>query len=317
MNKSPRIIFFGTPEFAVPALRKLDQSRFTMPFVVTQPDRPKGRGRKIVPSPVKVAAQQLGYPVLQPDSVRAKLFYETVAAEKPDYLVVVAFGNLIPPELLTLPRKFPVNIHPSLLPKYRGPAPIQWSIINGDTETGVTIMVLDEGMDSGDILLVEPEKILLDDTSETLHNRLAEKGADLLIRALEGLESSQIQPMPQDHARATMAPLLKKSDGLIDWSLDAHKIESFIRGMTPWPGAFTFLDKTRLKLFKVRAVSMTEPSPPGTIIQGFQDELRVATGNGALSILEIQGASGKRLFVRDYLRGNPMQPGMMFRNTSD
>ena len=316
MDSAPRIIFFGTPEFAVPALRKLDQSRFALPFVVTQPDRPQGRGRKIMPSPVKVAAQELGYEVLQPESIHANSFYEAVAAHCPDYLVVVAFGNLIPPALLSLPQRYPVNIHPSLLPKYRGPAPIQWAVINGDTETGVTIMVLDEGMDSGDILLVEKEKILLDDTSDTLHNRLAEKGADLLIQALEGIESNSIQPQPQDHGNATMAPLLKKTDGLIDWRQDAHKIESFIRGMTPWPGAFTFSGKTRLKLFKVKAVSMTEQAAPGTIIQGFQDELRVATGKGALSILEIQGASGKRLFVRDFLRGNPIQPGMMFRETS-
>lgn len=317
MNKSPRIIFFGTPEFAVPALRKLDQSRFIIPFVVTQPDRPKGRGRKVMPSPVKIAAQELGYAVLQPDTVHSEHLYQTIAGESPDYLVVIAFGNLIPEKLLSLPRKYPVNIHPSLLPKYRGPAPIQWAIINGDTETGVAIMVLDQGMDSGDILLIEKEKILLDDTSETLHNRLAEKGADLLIRALEDIESNRIQPTPQDHAAASIAPLLKKTDGLIDWSLDSHKIESFIRGMTPWPGAFTFLEQNRLKLFKVKAVSMTEQAPPGTIIQGFQDEIRVATGNGALSILEIQGASGKRLFVRDYLRGNPIQPGMMFRKTSN
>ncbi|MFH2066602.1 MAG: methionyl-tRNA formyltransferase [Pseudomonadota bacterium] len=312
MNKAPSIIFFGTPEFAVPALHSLDKSRFKVSLVVTQPDRPKGRGRKMMPSPVKIAAQQLGYEILQPDSIRSDDFHNKIASCSPDYLVVVAFGQFIPDNLLSLPRKYPVNIHPSLLPRYRGPAPIQWAVINGDHETGVTIMVLDSGMDSGDILLAETEKIFLDDTSATLHDRLAEKGAALLVTALEQIETNAIHPVPQDNASVSIAPLLQKTDGRIDWTLDAEKIEAFIRGMTPWPGAFTFWSDMRLKLFKAKPVSMVEAACPGTIIQGFQDELRVSTGKGALSILEIQGSSGKRLTVRDFLRGTPILPGMIF-----
>ncbi|RJP77232.1 MAG: methionyl-tRNA formyltransferase [Desulfobacteraceae bacterium] len=312
MNKAPSIIFFGTPEFAVPALHSLDKSRFKVSLVVTQPDRPKGRGRIMMPPPVKIAAQQLGYEILQPDSIRSDDFHNKIVSCSPDYLVVVAFGQFIPDNLLSLPRKYPVNIHPSLLPRYRGPAPIQWAVINGDHETGVTIMVLDSGMDSGDILLAETEKIFLDDTSATLHDRLAKKGAALLVTALEQIETNAIHPLPQDNARASIAPLLQKTDGRIDWTRDAEKIEAFIRGMTPWPGAFTFWGDMRLKLFKAKPVSMVEAACPGTIIQGFQDELRVSTGKGALSILEIQGSSGKRLTVRDFLRGTPILPGMIF-----
>ncbi len=312
MNKSPGIIFFGTPEFAVPALHSLHKSRFTISLVVTQPDRPKGRGRKLLPSPVKTAALQLGYEVLQPDSIRSDHFHQTIVSYNPDYLVVVAFGQFIPKNLLTLPKRYPINIHPSLLPRYRGPAPIQWAVINGDKETGVTIMVLDAGMDSGDILLAEKEKIFPDDTSATLHDRLAEKGANLLVNALEQIEANNLKPIPQDHSQAIVAPLLKKEDGRIDWTQDAQRIEAFIRGMTPWPGAFTFWGEKCLKLFKAKTASMTDPVLPGTIIQGFQDELRVSTGKGALSILEIQGSSGKRLSIRDFLRGTRITPGMIF-----
>jgi len=192
------------------------------------------------------------------------------------------------------------------------PAPIQWAVISGDKETGVTIMVLDTGMDSGDILLVEKEKIFPDDTSATLHDRLAEKGANLLVTALEQIEANNLHPIPQDHSQAVIAPLLKKEDGRIDWTQDAERIEAFIRGMTPWPGAFTFWGEKCLKLFKAKTASIAEPSLPGTIIQGFQDELRVSTGKGALSILEIQGSSGKRLPIRDFLRGARITPGMVF-----
>jgi methionyl-tRNA formyltransferase len=173
-------------------------------------------------------------------------------------------------------------------------------------------MVLDAGMDSGDILLAEKEKIFLDDTSATLHDRLAEKGANLLVNALEQIETNNLHPIPQDHNQVIVAPLLKKEDGRIDWTHDAERIEAFIRGMTPWPGAFTFWDEKCLKLFKAKTASMTDPVPPGTIIQGFQDELRISTGKGALSILEIQGSSGKRLSIRDFLRGTRITPGMIF-----
>ncbi len=313
MNKSPNIIFFGTPDFAVPSLKALIQSRFNVSMVVTQPDRPKGRGRKMLPSPVKTAAEHLGYKVLTPESIKTESFYRAAAEACPDFLIAVAFGKLIPEKLLSLPKICPVNIHPSLLPKYRGPAPIQWALINGENETGVTIMTLDSGMDTGDILMSEIEKIGPDDTSADLHDRLAVRGANLLLKALDGLLDGSITPRPQNSSEATVAPLLKKTDGLIHWSLPSEKIEAFIRGMTPWPGAFTFFNEKRLKIFKVKPADPLEDAAPGTIIKSFQDELRVMTGNGALSILEIQGASGKRLVIQEFLRGTTIPEGTVLQ----
>jgi len=309
MNKSPNILFFGTSDFAVPALNTLHRSRFTVSMVVTQPDRPKGRGRKILPPPVKITGQQLGLEVLQPESIKTESFYRAAADIRPDFLVTAAFGKHIPDRLLSLPKISPVNIHPSLLPKYRGPAPIQWALINGEYETGVTIMIPDSEMDTGGTLIRQVEKIRPDDTSATLHDRLAEIGANLLMKALEGLVSGSMTPVPQNHSEATHAPLLKKEDGRINWSLSSEKIENFIRGVTPWPGAFTFYDQQRLKIFKVKQAAAAYDTAPGTILKGFQNELRVSTGDGALSILELQGASGKRLPIREFLKGAAIPEG--------
>jgi len=299
----------GTPEFAVPALKALNQYDYDVDLVVTQPDRPKGRGRKPVFPPVKKAAIELGYEVIQPVSIKTGEFSDRIENLKPDLFVVVAFGNILPENLLALPRMGAINIHASLLPKYRGPSPIHQAIINGEKESGVTIMFIDKGLDTGDILLSAKEKITSDNTSSTLHDRLTILGADLLIKALNGLESGTIKPVPQDHTQSSYAPLLKKKDGHINWNLPAGTIESFIRGMTPWPGAFTFFDKKRLKIFKAESKEMNLDDSPGTVIKGFPDELCVATGDGALCILEIQGASGKRLSVKDFLRGCKIPQG--------
>lgn len=299
----------GTPDFAVPALKALNKSGHDVALVVTQPDRPKGRGRKVVPPPVKEVAIRLGYDVLQPASIKTDEFADRMERFEPDLFVVVAFGHILPETLLDLPRIGAINIHASLLPKYRGPAPIQWAIINGERETGVTTMFMDKGLDTGDILLSTKTEITPDDTSATLHDRLAVLGADLLVRTLNGFETKDIKPVPQDHTKATYAPLLKKKDGHIDWEKPAKTLETFIRGMTPWPGAFTFHGNKRLKIFKADPVLMDVAEAPGTVIQSFPDELRVATGKGALSIKEIQGASGKRLIIKDFLRGYKLPPG--------
>ncbi len=309
MNKKFKIIFMGTPDFAVPALKALNKSGHDVALVVTQPDRPKGRGRKVVPPPVKEVAIRLGYDVLQPASIKTDEFADRMERFEPDLFVVVAFGHILPETLLDLPRIGAINIHASLLPKYRGPAPIQWAIINGERETGVTTMFMDKGLDTGDILLSTKTEITPDDTSATLHDRLAVLGADLLVRTLNGFETKDIKPVPQDHTKATYAPLLKKKDGHIDWEKPAKTLETFIRGMTPWPGAFTFHGNKRLKIFKADPVLMDVAEAPGTVIQSFPDELRVATGKGALSIKEIQGASGKRLIIKDFLRGYKLPPG--------
>jgi len=309
MKKRFNIVYMGTPEFAVPTLQLLHKSDHHLSLVVTQPDRPRGRGRKVLPSPVKRAALKSGLNVIQPDSVKNQNFVDRVADLKADLFVVVAFGQILPARLLQLSKLGTINIHASLLPKYRGPAPIQWAIINGEKETGVTAMFMDEGLDSGDILFSSKTRIVSDDTSATLHDRLSVMGAELLMQALKRFEAGDVQAVPQDDAQVTYAPLLAKNDGHIDWKKTAVSLESFIRGVTPWPGAFTFYGERRLKVFKCKPVSSDVTAASGTVVKGFADELRIATGKDALSILEIQGASGKRLLIKDFLKGCPMAPG--------
>ncbi len=306
------VIFLGTPDFAVPALTALNKKNYNVSLVITQPDRPKGRGRKPHPPPVKVAADRFGYDVVQPESIKTEDIKHRLTALKPDFLIVVAFGNLLSGDLLAIPGVDSLNIHPSLLPKYRGPSPIQRAIIDGEQKTGVTIMSLDTGMDSGDILMQKTMDIDPEDTAATLHDRLADIGAELMIQTLIKYAQHDVTRHPQDHAKATFAPLLNKKEGHIDWSLPADRLECFIRGMTPWPGAFTFLNNKRLKIYKVKTVSLSESASPGTVIKGFENELRVAAGQGAVSILEIQSASGKRLDIQSYLRGARVLPGTQF-----
>jgi len=311
VKKKLKIIFMGTPDFAVPSLKALCKGGYDVSLVVTQPDRPKGRGRKVIPPPVKVVAQSLRINVIQPVSINNDDFIDNITRLKPDIFIVVAYGHILSKNILALPKTGSINLHASLLPKYRGPGPIQWAIINGEKETGITTMIMDEGMDTGDILLSAKDTINPDDTSATLHDRLAALGANLLIKTLKAFESDSINPIPQDHTQATYAPLLKKSDGRIDWKRDAQYLATFIRGVTPWPGAFTFHEKKRLKIFSAHPLSADVSEIPGTVIKGFPDELRIATGKGALSVTEIQGASGKRLFIKDFLRGNQIPPGIV------
>ncbi len=313
MTTNPlKLVFMGTPDFAVPSLEALHQSNHCITRVITQPDRPKGRGRRIMVPPVKQRALKLGYDVSQPASVREDDYFDICVDSSPDLLVVVAYGNILPEPVITHPPLGAINLHASLLPRYRGAAPIQWPIINGDRETGVTTMRLDTGMDTGDILLSARTSIQPDDTAATLHDRLAAMGAELLVRTLDRLSAGEITPTPQDDSLATEAPLLKKRDGKIDWHQSAVAIERLVRGMTPWPGTYTFQEGRRLKIFRVAVIDTVSDAPPGTTVKGFADELRVTTGNGVLSILELQSASGKRLSIADYLRGHAISPGTVF-----
>jgi methionyl-tRNA formyltransferase len=309
MKPEQRIIFMGTPDFAVPALKALHNHGHEVALVVTQPDRPRGRGQRVLFSPVKEAALDLGYDIFQPLSVRTPEFYEKAAAISPDIFVVVAFGHILPKKVLSIPRRGAINLHASLLPKYRGPAPIQWAIINREKETGVTAMLMNEGLDTGDILLSAGTEIYPKETSSSLHDRLSRIAGDLLISVLAGIRTDSLKPLPQDNSIATYAPLLKKKDGLVDWSKPAEEIEAFIRGMTPWPGAFTFIGKKRIKIFASDVVVNDLKSDPGTVTGETRDRLRIATGKHLLSIKEIQEESGKRLHIRDYLRGCNISPG--------
>lgn len=307
-----RIVFMGTPDFAVPTLRSLLNSSHQVVGVVTQPDRPKGRGQELAASPVKQLAQQHGIPILQPLKMKDPAFLEALAAWKPDLIVVAAFGRILPKVVLDLPPKGCINVHASLLPKYRGAGPIQWAIIRGERETGITTMLMDEGMDTGAILLQEPVPIAPDDTAGTLSTKLAEVGGRVLLETLTRLEKGTLVPRPQDHSQASMAPLLKKEDGLLDWTLPAVELANRVRGLTPWPGAYTFLGNDRWVIWKAAANDRPAPTaPPGTIIEAAKDGLLVATGSGALRITEMQPASGRRMTVAQYLAGHRLASGLV------
>ncbi len=309
MSRPLAIVYMGTPDFAVPPLRALHDSGHRVTAVVTQPDRPKGRGRKLTPPPVKRIAEEYGIPVLQPESVKTDDFHRQMQTISPDLFVVVAFGQILPQTLLDIPAKGAINVHASLLPRFRGAAPIQWAIINGEKETGVTTMMMDAGMDTGGILLMERTPIEDDENAAELHDRLSKIGARTLIRTLDALQADNLTPVSQDPGQASYAPMLKKKDGEIDWSMPAERIACLIRGMTPWPGAYTFNDGMRLKIFRASVLDREVSVPPGTILECFPGELRVATGKGALAIQEIQGASGKRLPIDDFLCGCRLPDG--------
>jgi methionyl-tRNA formyltransferase len=309
MTPSFRIVFMGTPEFAVPALKSLCRSGHRVLQVVTQPDRPKGRGKAVVFPAVKAAALDLGLPVIQPQSVRTAEFSEAMTALDPDLLVVAAYGHVLPQRILAVPKMGAVNIHASLLPRYRGPAPIQWAIINREKETGVTLMLMDKGLDTGDILSSASLRILSGDTSGSLHDRLALLGADLLIQTLNYFDVHRKNAMPQIHEQASYAPLLKKEDGHLDWRQPADQMEARIRGLAPWPGAYCFYNGKRIKIYRACQKPLATQEPAGTVLKGFSNELTVATGKNALVIQELQGDSGKRLDVQDFLRGHPILPG--------
>ncbi|MFO7929962.1 MAG: methionyl-tRNA formyltransferase [Desulfosalsimonas sp.] len=306
-------IFMGTPDFAVPALKALHKSGHRISLVVSQPDRPRGRGRRITKPPVKQAAEDLGYAVMQPESVKTQDFYNTLYELRPDLFVVVAFGHILPKRLLEMPAMGAVNLHASLLPKYRGAAPIQWAIINGETQTGVTSMLMDKGMDTGEILLSKTTPVYADDTAASLHDRLAEIAADVLAETLEGFTRGNVSPKPQDHAAASYAPMLKKSDGQIDWTRSAEYIERFIRGVSPWPVAYTHADGRRLNIYRAEVRPAGPEYEPGTVIDAFDNELRVAAGKDAVSITQIQAESGRRMNVEEFLKGWPLAPGTVLK----
>lgn len=305
------MIFMGTPEFALPSLNALHQSGHAVLAVVCQPDRPKGRGGRLTPPPAKVMAERFGQPVLQPAKMKDPAFHDALRAFGPEIITVVAFGRILPPEILDLPPRGCINLHASLLPKYRGAAPIQWAIINGEQETGVTTIRMDPGMDTGDILLQERVPILPEDTAGTLSARLAERGADLMLQTLKGIESGEILSVPQDHAQATLAPILEKEAGEIDWTQPAVHILNRIRGLAPWPGAYTFYQDERWNIWKADLGDQAADGIPGTILKAGRAGISVATGQGLLEILELQPANRRRMGVREFLAGHSVDPGVV------
>lgn len=314
MNRKPyRIIFMGTPEFAVPSLRSLIDHGENVVAVVSQPDRPKGRGRKLAPTPIKALALSADIPVLQPTKIRTQDFHDTIASFLPDLIVVTAYGRILPGSLLSLPPLGTINVHGSLLPKYRGAAPIQWALINSEPETGVTIMQMDEGMDTGDILLPADIPVDPDDTTVTLAPKLAELGGKALVEALDLLRENKLPPQKQDDSQATLAPLLTKEQGQIDWSMSAIAISGLIRGLDPWPKAYSTLDGQQYKLFSPQVLDTQNNEKPGTLCQADEDGLVITTGEGQLRIRAIQREGARRMNVGDFLRGQSLSPGSIFK----
>jgi methionyl-tRNA formyltransferase len=302
----------GTPRFALPSLQILIDRSEQIAAVVTQPDRPAGRGQHIALPPIKELALKHHLPVLQPVKVRDAQFIAQIKELSPDLIVVVAFGQILPRALLDIPPYGCVNVHASLLPFYRGAAPINWVLINGETETGVTLMLLDEGMDTGDMLLQEKLPLMPTDTVATLHDKLAQSGARLLGKSLDELGSAGWTCIPQDHARATYAPLLKKEDGLIQWQKSAREIHNQIRGMNPWPGCFTYFNGKLLKVFAAEVREHETQGTPGSIIEISESGITVATGNGMLVLKEVQLEGKKRLPVEEFVKGKAVKCGDMF-----
>ncbi len=309
-QKPLRIIFMGTPEFAVASLQALLDSRHEVVAVVTQPDRPRGRGRKLTAPPIKTLAQKAGLPVLQPTAIRTAEFRKELAGYQADVFAVTAYGRILPGPLLNIPPMGTINVHGSLLPKYRGAAPVQWAILNGETEAGITIMQMDEGLDTGDILLPGAIPIAADDTAATLAQKLAELGGRLLVEALDKLQRGELKAQPQDEKLATEAPPLTKEQGQIDWFEPALAISCRIRGLDPWPTAYTFLNGKRLRLFKPEIVSHPDTKEPGTICKADKNGLLIATGQEYLCIKEVQLEGSKRMAVGPFLQGHKLEPGI-------
>jgi methionyl-tRNA formyltransferase len=293
-------------------LKSLLQGPDELVAVVTQPDREKGRGRKVIPSPVKELALQHGMPPLQPGKVKEEAFQEKLRALQPELIVVVAYGQILPKSILKIPQYGAVNIHASLLPKYRGAAPIVWAILKGEKITGVTTMLMDEGMDTGDIFLQREIPIDDDDTAETLQQRLALLGAQLFMETLEKMKAGNIHPISQDHSKATYAPPLKKEDGRIDWRKEAKEIDLQVRAFDPWPGAFTELDGRLLKVYRGEVRKGKPAGKAGTVVWAGSDFIEVETGNDSFLIKEVQLEGKRRMSVRDFLAGHSISTGTVF-----
>ncbi|MDP2921218.1 MAG: methionyl-tRNA formyltransferase [Candidatus Omnitrophota bacterium] len=314
-----KIVFFGSSSFAVPILEELAKSE-GVAMVVTQPDREKGRALKVAPTAVKSKAEELGIEIFQPDKVNTKEAIEFFKKINADLFIVVSFGQILSNAVLSLPKLYCLNIHASLLPKYRGAAPINWAIANGEKETGVTIMRMNEKMDEGDIALKEIVVISEEDNAITLSEKLSKKGAKVLLDAIRLIKDNKIEFTSQDHKKATFAPKLKKEDGAIDWGKDASEICNRIRAFTPWPGCYRYADKKILKIWKASAVTesnfascrrqLAKLDKPGTILEANKNGILVKTGKGVLNIEELQLEGSRRMTAEEFLAGHKqLSPG--------
>jgi methionyl-tRNA formyltransferase len=309
-GKGMRIIFMGTPEFAVPSLEMLVNEGYEVAAVITQPDKPKGRGNKLAAPPVKEYALKNNIKVLQPDKVKTPEFLEELKELKPDLLVTVAYGKILPKSVLDVPVYGCINVHGSLLPKYRGAAPIQWAVINGEAVTGITTMYTDVGMDTGDMLLKSGIKITEDMTAGELHNKLSVLGAQVLKDTLVKLGEGTLERIPQINEESSYVPMMQKETGLINWFKSSKEIHNLVRGTNPWPGSYTFYKGEKMKVWKTDVLDdSTIKQKPGTICEVTKENIIVSTGRGLLRILEVQFESCKRMTVEEYICGHKIDVG--------
>ena len=305
-----KIIFMGTPDFAAVSLETLIDSKHEILAVVTQPDKPKGRKGELTPSPVKNIAVEKGIKLYQPIKVKEAEFVEILKSYKPDAIVVIAFGQIIPESILEIPKYGCINIHGSLLPKYRGAAPIQWAVLYGEKETGVTSMLMDKGIDTGDILIKKEVKLNEDETSGSLFNKLMPLGAEVLLETLEGLEKESIIPKKQGESPTDYAKMLTKTMGLIDFKRTAVELDCFVRGMNPWPSAYTALGEKTLKIWKAKPIS--ETGKAGSVLKIGKDSFVIGCGKDALEVFEVQLEGKKRMSAGDFLKGTDIEVGQEF-----
>ena len=307
-----KVVFMGTPDFAVGTLEEIVKAGHEVAAVVTQPDKPKGRGKTLMPTPVKEAALKYAIPVYQPLKVRAEEFVKVLEKIAPDIIVVAAFGQIISKEILELPKYGCINVHASLLPAYRGAAPIQWAVINGDKESGVTIMQMDEGLDTGDMLLKTVVPLDEKETGGSLFDKLSKAGADLLLKTLDALENGTVTPQKQGESPTAYAKMLTKDMGAIDWNRPAKELERLIRGLNPWPSAYTKLNGKTLKIWAADVCGQTgEKAQPGTVLKAEKDEFLIQTGEKILSVKELQLEGKKRMDTAAFLRGCHLEKGMI------
>jgi len=303
-----RIVFMGTPEFAVPSLKSLFEAGHDICGVFTQPDKPKNRGMKLLPTPVKEYAMSMEIPVFQPRSMRDGEALSILRELAPELIVVAAYGKILPVEILELPPRGCINVHSSLLPKYRGAAPINWAILNGEAETGVTIMYMAEGLDTGDMIAAQSTEIPQEENAQQLHDRLASLGADLLTRVVGEMEHGEVHAVAQDDAESCYAPMLSKELSPIDWNCSAQKIHNQVRGLYPWPSAVALIDGVRCKILKTKQIGEHTGKMPGSFVQADKKGLKVACGGGeVLEILELQPDGKKPMAASAFLLGHPIQ----------
>lgn len=309
-DKNLRIAFMGTPDFAIPTLKALCDN-YTVVCAVTKVDKPKGRGNKMTPPPVKTFALEQGIPVLQPESVKTEAFVEELSSYHADLFVTCAYGKILPQSVLDIPKLGTINVHASILPKYRGAAPLWHCVINGEKEVGVTTMYTDIGMDTGDILQIEKIPLGPDTTMGEVHDALSELGGRIIITTIEALRNGTLTRTPQKHEEATYAPMVSKEDGIIDWNRTADEIHNLVRGMNPFPAASTTLMDEKLKIFVTEKLAGNSHgnAAPGTVTAAGAQGIEVATGNGVIVIKELQGPSAKRMTAGAYLNGHPIKEG--------